>query len=303
MISITCLYKFQPVPAQELTDRKTWLESLASRHKIKGLVLIGTEGINFTVSGKSPKLQSFKSELVDQWKIQDPEFKDSEASHHPFHEFVVKIKDEIVHIGDTSMIPVGGKDGHISPKEWNAKIQSGAVVVDTRNDYEYEIGRFKGALNLNLKEFHEFPDVVANTDLPKDKEILIYCTGGIRCEKAILAMRQQGYDKVYQLDGGILKYLEECPDQEFEGECFVFDYRVAVDQRLQPSSRYKLCVHCGQASDREVKCSLCGTTGIVCHHCQDAGINTCSKNCAHHVKIGSRSKRPHIQELSKRAKN
>ncbi|NJL25760.1 MAG: hypothetical protein HC902_11680 [Calothrix sp. SM1_5_4] len=126
-----------------------------------------------------------------------------------------------------------------------------------------------------------------------DKKVLIYCTGGIRCEKAILAMHELGYKNVHQLGGGILNYLKEYPKGEFEGECFVFDYRVAVDQNLQPTRRYQLCPHCGQPANTEVSCTQCEAKSVICHHCiEERSITTCSKNCAHHAKIGSGSRNP-----------
>lgn len=132
----------------------------------------------------------------------------------------------------------------------------------------------------------------------------MYCTGGIRCEKAILEMRQQGYENVYQLQGGILEYLKEFPDQEFKGECFVFDYRIAVDQQLNPTLRYRFCPHCGQPGEEVIHCAKCSREEIICGHCKDLGGHhlTCSKNCAHHFQIGSASSKPHAQEREKRGK-
>jgi UPF0176 protein len=177
-----------------------------------------------------------------------------------------------------------------------------AVILDTRNDYEVEIGKFRGARDFALKEFSDFPRAVAESGIAKDAPVLMYCTGGIRCEKAILEMNAQGYKNVHQLDGGILNYLEKFPDQGFDGECFVFDYRVAVDQKLQPTQKYKLCPHCGQPADKPISCAKCGTEAVICRHCTGQSAVTCSKNCAHHAAIGSTSKRAHKQELNKRHK-
>src|SRR5262249_18433563 len=156
--------------------------------------------------------------------------------------------------------------------------------------------------DLNLQEFKEFPKKLKDAGIPKEKKVLIYCTGGIRCEKAILEMNRQGYQSVQQLQGGILNYLREFPQQDFEGECFVFDYRVAVDQGLAPTQAYLLCPHCGQPGKEKVVCSQCGRTETVCRNCLSRGQQTCSKNCAHHAEIGSNSRKTHRQELRKRAR-
>jgi UPF0176 protein len=175
------------------------------------------------------------------------------------------------------------------------------VVLDTRNDYEVDIGKFKNARDFRTKEFQEFPESLKQSDIHPDQKVLIYCTGGIRCEKAILAMEEQGYKNVYQLDGGILNYLKEYPDGAFDGECFVFDYRVAVDSRLEPSQQYTLCPHCGQpAGGPVIQCEQCGRDEVICSSCTASGEATCSKNCSHHRKIGSKSRKVHLDELRKR---
>jgi UPF0176 protein len=156
------------------------------------------------------------------------------------------------------------------------------VIVDARNDYEYAIGKFKGAIDPSIKTFSEFPEFVKKGELPKDKKVMMYCTGGIRCEKALLEMEKQGYSDVYQLEGGILAYLQQFPEGNFEGECFVFDKRVAVDQHLQPSQTYHICPHCGNPGTLEVNCLACNKQAIVCYGCaKEERHKTCSKNCAY----------------------
>lgn len=300
MTQICAFYYFKTLTATEVAQLKLELEQMAEGRAIRGLVLIGREGINMTISGSIEGVEAFKAWLAARMDVADPQFKDSFADKHPFHVFRVKVKKEIVTLGAPDLIPQGPCN-HISPAEWHEKLNSGeAVVLDTRNDYEVEIGKFKNAIDFGIKEFHEFPEKLRQAGIPKEREILIYCTGGIRCEKAMLEMKRQGFERVYQLDGGILNYIKEYPRQGFEGECFVFDYRVAVDQNLAPSEKYKLCAHCGQPSTTEVACSLCPQSGIVCHHCQDQGIKTCSKNCENHARLGSNSRRPHLAEARKR---
>lgn len=299
-IQICAFYTFKPFSAHEVRQLKLELEQMAEVQGVRGLVLLGHEGINFTVSGPPTGIEAFKAWLTTRIQLSEPQFKDSFASKHPFHVFRVKVRKEIVTIGRPDLVPAGACN-HIAPREWDEKLKSGkAVCIDTRNDYEVEIGKFKNAIDFNIKEFHEFPQRMKDSGISKDSEVLIYCTGGIRCEKAMLELKEQGYKRVYQLDGGILNYLKQFPREEFEGECFVFDYRVAVDQDLGASKQYKLCAHCGQPSTTTVDCSLCHSVGVVCHHCKDAGITTCSKNCAHHARIGSNSHRPHMAEARKR---
>ncbi len=160
-------------------------------------------------------------------------------------------------------------------------------MLDTRNRYETEIGQFKGAVIPPIDTFREFPAYLQQSQFDKSKPFLIYCTGGIRCEKAALEMKRQGFDKVYQLDGGILRYFETSQAKAWEGECFVFDYRVAVDKQLQPTSNYKFCPHCGQPGKEHIACTRCDTPAQVCHHClaREAARASCSKNCAYHLRL------------------
>lgn len=291
-VEVSTCYRFVPLADAALPDLQADLERFASEHGVRGLCLIGTEGVNLTVSGSD--LSGFRTFLRARLGV-ELTFKDSVADRHPFNVFKVKIKDEIVTLGRPDLAPATAHDHHLSPAEWDAAVRDpSTVVIDTRNDYEIEIGKFRRARDFGTKEFREFPEAVAKSGIPKDQKILMYCTGGIRCEKAILAMREQGYEHVYQLEGGILNYLREYPESEFEGECFVFDYRVAVDQHLQPTARYLLCPHCGQPADRPLSCAQCATDAVLCRHCIARGLDTCSKNCAHHRTIGSGSRNPQI---------
>ena len=139
---------------------------------------------------------------------------------------------------------------------------------------------FKGAVDPNLKQFDEFPEYVNNCNIPKDKKVMMYCTGGIRCEKACLEMKRQGYQHVYQLKGGILQYIKECPNQKYQGECFVFDHRTAVNQDLAPSEQYRLCPHTGDPGDVTITCRNCGKEGVVHKACVGKEeYETCCKDC------------------------
>ncbi|RYZ68556.1 MAG: hypothetical protein EOP05_16245, partial [Proteobacteria bacterium] len=212
----------------------------------------------------------------------------SEAPDFPFRRFGVRMREEIVTLGKPEVQPLPPKSKtHLSPDEWDqALAQEDVVVLDTRNWYETRIGTFKKAIDPKLEEFSEFSEYVAKAEIPKDKKVLIFCTGGIRCEKAIVEMHDQGFENVFQLDGGILNYLAEKPNQNFEGECFVFDNRVAVDQKLQPSLQYALCPHCGQPADQDISCLRCDIDAKICVTCaNEEAKNTCSKNCANHYRV------------------
>ncbi len=298
MIEITSFYRFNPLTTETQDNMRAELEALSERTGLRGLVLLGPEGINSTCSGSADAIAELKALVA---RVGVNEFKDSCAEKHPFNVFRIKIKDEIVTLGQPGVVPESERNAHLSPEEWHQALQDPDVVVlDTRNDYEVDIGKFKNAIDFRTQEFGEFPKALSESGIDRSKKVLMYCTGGIRCEKAILEARKQGFGNVFQLQGGILNYLEKFPNQEFEGECFVFDYRVAVDQRLQPTQKYGLCPHCGQPSNVPISCAQCGSEMEICPRCRDAKIDTCSKNCAHHRKLGSNSRKPHRQELEKR---
>ncbi|HAG90990.1 MAG TPA: hypothetical protein DCL41_03920 [Bdellovibrionales bacterium] len=293
-IVVTTFYSFNNFSDEKLSEIKEWLENHAETQNVMGLVITGPEGLNGTVSGPKEGIETLKDQIRLWTENSELPFKDSYCEYHPFHEMKVKLKPEIVTLRRPDLIP-HGPNAHLPPKSWNEMMeQEDVVVVDTRNDYETRIGKFKDAVELDITDFHDFPKKMRELNIPKDKKLLMYCTGGIRCEKAILEMQEQGYDQVYQLEGGILNYLKEYPNDKFEGECFVFDYRVSVDQNLSPSQAYRLCPHCGEPTDHVISCTKCGTEGHVCQKCLDLGPEkeTCSKNCAHHVRIDSRSVRP-----------
>jgi UPF0176 protein len=286
---ISTFYKFQKDEIPEKT--KSHLEELANQHNIRGLIIIGTEGFNATVCAKTTgSLELFKTEIKNYFQSPELFFKDSESDVCPFRRFKVKIRPEIVTLGDTSLVPYGmdGRNHHLTPAEWNEVMKNeDPVIIDTRNWYETKIGTFKGAINPMTDKFTEFPKFLEENNIPKDKKVLIFCTGGIRCEKGILEVQKQGYKNVYQLYGGILNYLKESPHDQFEGECFVFDHRVAVTQDLKPSSQYRLCPHCGQPGKTPITCKRCDHHEFICEDCaqQEFKKETCSKNCAHHYAL------------------
>lgn len=310
--SVTAFYHFfDPMAVRGFSKRtpesleviKGDLFRLAEAHKIQGLLVLGPEGINSTCAAKDPEdLKNFKQALKEYFSLSDLNFKDSQSEIRPFKKYLIKIRKEIVTAGLPGVLPPE-RNFHLSPKEWNQTLEEDkdAVLIDTRNWYEHKIGTFKGSLNPNIEKFTEFPDYLEKQKISKDKKLLIFCTGGIRCEKGILELQKKGYNNVHQLEGGILKYLEEYPDRNFEGECFVFDHRVALDQKLRPSKKYGLCPHCGQPAHTFIKCKRCDHETQVCELCLELPFKkeTCSKNCAYQYKLHPERKAPRVKPPAK----
>lgn len=285
---ITTFYHFCSLDQLEKT--KMDLQLIAKENNVLGLIILGTEGFNSTVCApREHDLENFKSALQKYFKVIVDNFKDSKAELPPFRRMTIKIRDEIVTAGLPGRSPHEGINHHLSTDEWDyvLKNENDFVLIDTRNWYEYKIGTFKGAINPNIEKFTEFPSFFESQSIPKNKKILIFCTGGIRCEKGILELQNKGYDNVYQLQGGILKYMQDKPNQEWVGECFVFDNRVAVDANLEPSQKYKLCPHCGQPAEIKITCKRCDTDSLVCDNCLQLEWkkDTCSKNCAYQFSL------------------
>ncbi len=298
--TVASFYHFQPLEKSEIESLSEKLESQGVQRGLRGLMIFGTEGVNGTISGESQnQIDEYFTWLS--MTLNFPPFKPkySFSPKWPFLRFKVRIREEIVTLGKPEVVPLTPHSStHLSPDQWDEYLaQDDTVCIDTRNWYETRIGKFKKALDPKTEEFTEFPEFIKNAGIDKSKNVLIYCTGGIRCEKAIVEMHNQGFENVFQLDGGILNYLEQRPNQSFEGECFVFDHRVAVDQELKPSEQYGLCPHCGQPADQPVECPRCGDPSLNCIACLAKGdvMKTCSKNCAYHYRL-----RPSIKGRSQR---
>ncbi len=282
-LSVYTFYKFLNLEDAQSESQK--IQDLGDQHDLEGLIIFGKEGINATISGAKANLDLFMTELKQLLKVSHLEIKESLSDFAPFKRFKVKVRSEIVSLGKPDIHP-SAKNNHLSPTDWHqAMKEEDVLLLDTRNWYETKIGKFENAIDPQIDEFNEFPEYLKTSQIPKDKKVLIYCTGGIRCEKAIVEMQAQGFQNVFQLDGGILKYIEEFPNEKFAGECFVFDHRVAVDQDLRPTQNFKMCPHCGQPSDKKITCRKCDNDAWVCENCtQDENLQTCSKNCAHHYR-------------------
>ena len=245
MHAICALYKFTRLDDFETIQLplKGFLDSLS----VKGTLLLAREGINGTISGNQASLEKVLEYLQSDSRFLGLEYKFSYSKKTPFKRLKVKLKKEIVTMGLTEIDPTHSVGTYVKPKDWNKLINDPDVVlIDTRNNYEYEIGSFKGAVNPKTETFREFPNFTKNSlENYRNKKIAMFCTGGIRCEKSTAYLKSQGYKDVFHLQGGILKYLEEVNEDEslWEGECFVFDDRVAVKHNLE-QGQYDQCHAC-----------------------------------------------------------
>ena len=269
-ITICALYKFVRLDAFEAL--RTPLVNKMTSVDVKGTLLLAAEGINGTIAGPQTGIDNVLEFLAAQPGLENISHKESYSDENPFHRTKVKLKKEIVTMGVEGIDPNQVVGTYVKPQDWNALISDPEVLlVDTRNDYEVEIGTFKGALNPDTETFREFPDYVAkNLDKNKHKKVAMYCTGGIRCEKSTAYLKEQGFEEVYHLEGGILKYLEEVPKAEtlWQGECFVFDGRVAVNHDLE-QGQYDQCFACRFPLTEQEKQSEHYLKGVSCHRCHD----------------------------------
>jgi UPF0176 protein len=269
-ITVCALYKF--VRLENFEQLKTPLLSVMLDNEVKGTLLLANEGINGTIAGTQSSIDAVLAHLATDERLGEVSHKYSYADENPFQRSKVKLKKEIVTMGVEGIDPNQVVGTYVKPKDWNALISDPDVLlVDTRNDYEVEIGTFKGAVNPNTETFREFPEYVEkNLDKNKHKKVAMYCTGGIRCEKSTAYLKEQGFEEVYHLEGGILKYLEEVPSTEtmWEGECFVFDGRVAVNHDLE-QGQYDQCFACRFPLTEDEKQSEHYVKGVSCHRCHD----------------------------------
>jgi UPF0176 protein len=268
------LYKFVSLPDYKSLQAPI-LDACLSNN-IKGTLLLAEEGINGTIAGLPQDIHNLlhflRSDARFENRFADLEHKESFASEHPFYRMKVKLKKEIVTLGVPGVSPTNKVGTYVKPEDWNALISDPDVIlIDTRNDYEVDIGTFKGAIDPKTTTFREFPEYVAeHFDKTKHKKVAMFCTGGIRCEKASSYMMDQGFEEVYHLQGGILKYLETVPESEsmWEGECFVFDQRVAVKHNLEVGE-FDQCYACRHPLSPAEMQSSQYTAGISCPYCYD----------------------------------
>lgn len=265
---VCALYKFVTLENYEAM-RQPLLDAMLENH-IKGTLLLAAEGINGTISGPREGIDNLLAYLNADVRINPVSSKESLHDDAPFYRTKVKLKKEIVTLGVEGIDPLKTVGTYVKPQDWNALISDPDVtVIDTRNDYEIEIGSFKHAIDPKTQTFREFPEYVKeHLDPSKNKKVAMFCTGGIRCEKSTAYLKEQGFDEVYHLEGGILQYLEDVPKEEslWEGDCFVFDNRVAVNHDLEKSI-YDQCYACRLPITADDKLSEEFEAGVSCPKC------------------------------------
>ena len=271
-ILVATLYKF--VEINNLLSLQDNLYNICEENNIMGTILIADEGINGTISGKHNEIKETISSLTSDDRFSNIEIKYSSTDKQPFHRMKVRLKKEIVTIGLPKINPNKKVGRYVKPEDWNELISDpNVVVIDTRNKYETKIGSFQNALDPETSSFREFPDWVKkfkNSKENSNKKIAMFCTGGIRCEKASSLMKEEGFEDVYHLQGGILKYLETIDKENslWNGECFVFDQRVCLTDELEVGS-YKMCFACRMPITEEEMQNEKYIEGISCIYCYD----------------------------------
>lgn len=278
MFSVAALYKFSSIndPESLHNEIRKSLKSLS----ISGTILVGEEGINGTISGTNSNIKKAIAFIQSIKGFASLDIKYSESPKNPFIRLKIKLKKEIVTIGDRSINPNKIVGDYVDPKNWNSLIDDkDTILIDTRNDYEYSIGTFKNAINPKTVKFREFPKWVKNQNFTEDdkknKKVAMFCTGGIRCEKASSLMMKDGFENVHHLKGGILNYFQSVKNEDslWEGECFVFDDRVSVNQDLTVGT-YDMCHGCRMPITEDDKKLKEFIKGVACPKC----FNTTTKD-------------------------
>ncbi len=284
-IHIFLFYKFQEIkdPGWFVRKHKRFCGELG----VLGKVLVAREGVNGSISGNKEQVEKYKEFLGNFPGFSDVIFKEELGTSHPFKKMIVKVREEIVSLHKDVDMTKKGK--YVSPKEFLKLYDNNdeIIILDARNDYEYKLGRFKNALNPDIKTFRQFPEFVKkfkkeNGNDVKKKKIVMYCTGGIRCEKASAYMEDQGFENVYQLEGGIINFCQQLPNTAWEGKCFVFDKRLMTNIN-QNNEAISECVSCNKISDLQRNCKYfeCDALVVQCIECQEKLHKCCSKECMH----------------------
>ena len=269
-VLVAALYRFSTLDKCDVL--RAALQSLCDRLDLRGTLLLASEGINGTVAGSESGVRCLIGFLREQPGFEALEPKFSVADNNPFHRMKVRIKSEIVSMGDKDVDPRERVGTYVDAKTWNDLLDDPEVIVlDTRNHYEVRVGTFERAHDPGIESFRDFPSWArANLDASKGQRIAMFCTGGIRCEKASALLLREGFDEVFHLEGGILRYLETTPESEsrWKGECFVFDQRVALDHGLEPGT-HTLCFGCQEPVSLEEARSSLHEHGVCCVRCHE----------------------------------
>ena len=289
MKRVILFYKYTNI-THPLALRSAQLK-IALRLSLRGRIIISSEGLNATLSGESKNIEEYKEELVSNKDFSDIVFKEANIKEDVFPRLSVKIRKEIVSLNQKLDIVSGASERgqYISPEDFHNIIcedDENILIVDARNNYESAIGKFKKAITPDIDNFRDFPKVVNDLKKYKNKKIVMYCTGGVRCEKASSFLIKKGFKNVYQLKEGILNYAQYYPE-DFEGKCYVFDGRVAVYLDKKNRTIISKCKHCRKDSDTYINCAnrKCNLQFICCSDCDNNFKHSCSKECIEIVSI------------------
>ena len=280
-IHILLFYKFAEIKNPERFQQRHLREIL--KLGVKGRILVAKEGINGSVSGTKEQVANYKKLLASDKRFKDIIFKEEKGLEHPFRRTQVLLREEIVALN--KKVNMKNTGDYITAEELHELYEKGGdknfVILDARNYYEYNVGRFKGAIHLNIKTFREFPEALKKIDNLRSKKIIAYCTGGIRCEKATAYMKDKGFKNVYQLKNGILDFGKKFPKAEWQGKCFVFDKRLVSDVNNQNETPLTKCSTCDELSDLYRNCRnvYCDKLYTQCKECQEDFSGCCSKEC------------------------
>jgi UPF0176 protein len=254
-------------------------------HNIKGRIIVASEGLNGTVSGRRADCEQYMADLQADARFAHTEFKIEPHDGHAFQKLAVRVKDEIVHSGLKHINPTKITGTYVEPEEFlQLKDRDDVVLVDVRSDYEHKVGRFKNAVTFDIENFRDFPEKVKELEPYRGKKIITYCTGGIKCEKASAYLLEQGFENVYQLHGGIIKYGLETGGEDFEGKCYVFDNRVVADVNKVNPSVVAECFICSEKCDRMINCAnpVCNNHIPMCEACGEKMDGACTEECRTH---------------------
>ncbi len=255
------------------------------QNNLLGRIIIAKEGINGTISGLKSDCEKYMSHLHADPRFAHTEFKVEPYESHAFQKLNVRIKDEIVHSGLKNIDPTKKTGEYLEPKDFKKlKDEKDVVIVDVRSNYENNVGKFKGAITFDINNFRDFPEKVSELEQYKDKKVITYCTGGIKCEKASAYLLEKGFKNVYQLHGGIIKYGLEEGGEDFEGKCYVFDNRVVANVNSVNPTVISKCHICGTDCDRMVNCANpeCNKHIPICENCAEEMEGACSEKCKSH---------------------
>ena len=286
LYEVFSFYKFTPVKNPENFKNRHYEFCLSIG--VKTRIIIAAEGINGVVSGTKEACRQYRKHLTNLPGFEDIHFKIDEVDQPYLRKVQVKNKPEIVNSGIEStdtITPLKDKGDYVDAEAFKQlKDREDVLILDVRSNYETEIGKFKNAVTLDIDNFREFPEKLDQLNRYKDKKVITYCTGGIKCEKVTALLKAEGFENVLQLSGGILQYAKEANGADFMGKCYVFDERITIDINQENPELISRCIHCGQHSARVINCANpdCNDQVIVCEDCGWDWKGACSEACMNH---------------------